>query len=182
MVGSVGPAAELRGVEQVNQCVLEVAGGLPLPLVPRGQFVDGQDAGYIGGSYPFEVAQRCQAFALLALQQAFDLFRTDLRRGKVSAVRQVEFLIGQQAGACEVGGANDGRDRTEALEAATTVEQVALGVQETAGVEAYLHVFLAQEGDEVFDQAQGLFVEVLSGQVAYEPFDGFRADFAQAEI
>src|SRR2546423_10863277 len=45
LVGSVGPAPEFGGVEQVDQCLLEVTGSLPLPLVPRGQFVDGQDAG-----------------------------------------------------------------------------------------------------------------------------------------
>ncbi len=55
-------------------------------------------------------------------------------------------------------------------------------MQETAGVEAHLHVFLTQKGDEVFDQAQGLYIELLLCQVVNEAFDGFRASFAQAEI
>ncbi len=95
---------------------------------------------------------------------------------------QVEFFVGQQARTSEIGGTNDSSDGIEALEATSTIEKIALGMQETTHVEAHLHMFLAQKGDEVFDQAKGLFVKVFSGQVTDEPLDGFRASFAQAEI
>src|SRR6266571_7169214 len=43
-------------------------------------------------------------------------------------------------------------------------------------------MLLAQKGDQVFDQAQALFVKVFSRQVSDEPLDGFCASFAQSEI
>src|SRR5260370_22008009 len=90
--------------------------------------------------------------------------------------------MGERAGGRKIGEANEGREGIEAFEATSAVEKVALGMQETAGVEAHLHVFLAQKGDEVFDQTQSLFIKVFAGKVTDEAFDGFCVCFAQAEI
>src|SRR5258708_25247120 len=158
LVGSVGFASELGGVKQVDQFVLEAAGSFPLSFVPPGQFIDRQHARHIGGGHSFKFVQFRQAFAFAAFQQALDLFRTDFFRGEVRAVRQVQFFIGQQAGAREVGGADDCGDGCKALETAATVEEVAFGVQEALRVYSHLHMVLAQEGTQVFDPAQGLFV------------------------
>ncbi len=97
-------------------------------------------------------------------------------------MRQVEFLVRLKTRAGKVGGAGNRGDGCETLEAATAIEEVALGVQKSLGVEAHLHMFLAQEGDQVFDQPQGLFVKALFCQVTDESFDRPRASFAQSKV
>ena len=74
---------------------------------------------------------------------------------------QVEFLVCLEARASKVGRADNRGNGREAFEATSAVKQVALGMQEPAFVEAYLYVFLAQEGDEVFNQPERSFVKVL---------------------
>ncbi len=182
LVGAVGFAPELGGVEQIDQVLLEVAGSFPLPFVPRREIANRQHARHIGGGHALEVAQFRQALALVLLKETPHLFGTDFFRGKVRAVHQVELPAGEQAGPREVGGANNGRDGIEALEATSAVEEVALGVQEPMGVETHLHLFPAQESNQVFNQAQRLLIKVFPGQVANEPLNRFRASFAQAQV
>src|SRR5579884_65501 len=94
---------------------------------------------------------------------------------------KVQFFVGEQAGAGKVGGADDGGNGIEAGEA-VDIEQVALGMQEALRVEAHLDVGAAQESNQVFDEAQRLFVEIFASQIADQPLDGLRADLTQTEI
>ena len=74
---------------------------------------------------------------------------------------QVEFLVCLESRASKIGRADNRGNGREAFKATTAVEEIALGMQKPARVEAYLYMFLAQEGDEVFNQPERSFVKVL---------------------
>jgi hypothetical protein len=59
LVGGVGFAPELGGVEQIDQLVLEFARRLPLALVPARQLGDGQHARRVGGDQALRFAHLC---------------------------------------------------------------------------------------------------------------------------
>src|SRR5207248_7396055 len=74
------------------------------------------------------------------------------------------------------------RDRIEALEAAAAVEEIALSMQEPTGIKTHLHLFPAQESNQVFNQTQRLLIKVFPGKIANEPLNRFRPRFAQAQV
>ncbi len=112
-----------------------------------------------------------------AFQEAFYSAWFHFLRRQVGAVRQVEFFVRLKARAGKVGRADNRGNGCKTLEASAAVEDVALGMQEPPRVETDLYVFLAQEGDEVFDESQRFLVEGFLRKVADESFDWFYAHF-----
>ena len=75
---------------------------------------------------------------------------------------EVELPVGGESSTGEVAGADDGRDRLEAIGAAhrkVAVEDVALGVEEPLLVGTNTHYVPAQKGNQVFHSPEGSLVE-----------------------
>ena len=81
---------------------------------------------------------------------------------KHGLVGEVELLVGGEAGAGEVAGADDSGEGLEAISAAhrqVAVEDVALGVEKAVLERANAHHVAAQESDEVLHPPEGRFVK-----------------------
>ena len=75
---------------------------------------------------------------------------------------EIELPVGRESGACEVAGADDGCHWLESVRAAhrkVTVEDVALGVEESLSIGPNTHHVPAQEGNQILHRAEGRFVE-----------------------
>ena len=156
-MGRVGFAPELGGVEQVDQVVFEIACAFPLLLVPLGQSGNSQDARDVGGKGAVRVGNCAKLHTFGLFEHTLDAFRPHLIGGKIGAMHEVEFFVGEQTRTRGIGGADDGGNGLETVKTTSTIEEIRFGVQKALRIQAHLHLFLAQKLGQVLNETQGLF-------------------------
>ncbi len=106
----------------VEQVVFEIAGAFPLLLVPVGEGGNSEDAGNIGGKSAVLFAYFAKLHTFGLFEQTFDMLRSHLVGGKIGTMHEIQFFVGKQTCACEIGGANDGGNGLETIKATAAIE------------------------------------------------------------
>ena len=177
-MGCVGFAPKFGGVKQVDQVVFEIAGAFPLLLVPVGEGRNGEDTGDVSSKGAIRVSNPAKLHTFRFFEHALDALWSHLVGGKCGTMHEVEFFIREQTRTREIGGADDGGNRLEAVKATTTIEEIRFGMQKALCIQAHLHLFLAQKLGQVFDEAQGLLVVAGVSEVFDKSLDGMCANLA----